>query len=276
MKLYSSIACLLAGTLLFTGCAKKNAPPAEPSSSEPVVVADRQSVDYAALDNQTVGWGQGTIVDDANCPVSCAQFSEKYHAYEVLFGGEDRDAPTVCLTFDEGYENGCTEQILDILKQKNCPAVFFVTMDYVKDRPDLVRRMIDEGHTVGNHTTTHPSMPSVSVEQLKDEILTLHDHVKEQFGYEMTLLRPPKGEFSTRTLAITKDLGYTTVLWSFAYKDWLTDAQPERDAALNKMLSAAHNDAIYLLHAVSQTNTAVLGDFIDGMRQKGYTFTAIP
>ena len=92
----------------------------------------------------------------------------------------------------------------------------------------------------------------------------------------MTLLRPPKGEFSTRTLAITKDLGYTTVLWSFAYKDWLTDAQPERDAALNKMLSAAHNDAIYLLHAVSQTNTAVLGDFIDGMRQKGYTFTAIP
>ena len=112
--------------------------------------------------------------------------------------------------------------------------------------------------------------------QLNDEIMTLHDYVKEQFGYEMTLLRPPKGEFSVRTLSVTKDLGYTTVFWSFAYKDWLTDAQPEQQAALEKMLSAAHSDAIYLLHAVSTTNTAVLGDFIDGMREKGYLFTAVP
>lgn len=230
--------------------------------------------DIAALDRSTKCWGQGTIVNDKNCPVGCIQYNQKYGAYDALFGGNPDVGKTVYLTFDEGYENGYTAKILDILKEKNCPAIFFVTMDYAKREPELIRRMIEEGHVVGNHSTTHPSMPSLSADAAAEEILALHKTVMEQFAYQMTLFRPPKGEFSEQTLALAQDLGYRSVFWSFAYKDWVTDAQPEPHAALTKTLSAAHDGAIYLLHAVSETNAAILGQFIDNMRQNGYRFAS--
>ena len=134
--------------------------------------------------------------------------------------------------------------------------------------------MIDEGHIVGNHSVTHPSggLPSQSREQQERELLDLHDYVKENFGYEMSLFRYPAGKFSEQSLAIVQSVGYTSVFWSFAYKDWDPDNQPEETAALAKLKERLHPGAIYLLHAVSSTNTHVLGQFIDDARAAGYEF----
>ncbi len=239
-------------------------------------MADVAKIDYTALsklDNTKHGWGQGKDVDDKNRPTSCLSYQEKYQSENAYFIKEDTQK--IYLTFDEGYENGYTSKILDVLKEKNCPAVFFVTGPYVEENPDLIRRMIDEGHVVGNHTVNHPSMPTVSSEEAASEIVGLHQQVKADFNYTMTLFRPPMGEWSDRTLNLTKQLGYKTVFWSFAYEDWKTDSQPDPSAALEKLKNSAHNGAIYLLHAVSSTNTAILGDFIDSMRADGYTFSKL-
>lgn len=212
-------------------------------------------------------------MDRENRPTSCLTFQERYGKYDVYFIGEAQN--TVYLTFDEGYENGYTEQILDILKEKRCPAVFFVTLPYAEEHPELIRRMIDEGHAVGNHTMNHPSMPGISLKEAREEICGLHEYIREQFDYEMTLFRPPRGEWSERTLALTQQLGYSTVFWSFAYEDWVEENQPPQAEALEKTVGSVHDGAIYLLHAVSATNTAILGDFIDEVRQDGYTFALL-
>ena len=231
--------------------------------------------DISALDNTLQGWGQGVQFDSLNRPQGAVTAQGKYGKYSADFIRTDEsDAKRIYLTFDEGYENGYTSQILDVLKEKNCPAVFFVTMPYVKQQPELIRRMIDEGHIVGNHSVTHPSggLPSQSREQQERELLDLHDYVKENFGYEMSLFRYPAGKFSEQSLAIVQNVGYTSVFWSFAYKDWDPDNQPEATAALAKLKERLHPGAIYLLHAVSSTNTQVLGQFIDDARAAGYEF----
>ncbi len=160
-----------------------------------------------------------------------------------------------------------------MLKEKNVRAVFFVTYDYAKDNPELVERMIAEGHTVGNHTMSHPSLPDCSDEELREELCRLHDFIKERFGYEMYVMRPPRGEFSERVLSFAKELGYTTVLWSFAYYDWSAEQQPDPRQAFEKITSKTHPGAIYLLHAVSKTNTEILGSVIDNWRESGYIIT---
>lgn len=226
--------------------------------------------------NDTITWGPGKDVDDANRPISCLSLQSEYGSLGALFVLPPTTQKTVYLTFDEGYENGYTPKILDVLKQKQCPATFFVTTPYVTDQPALISRMIGEGHALGNHTNRHPSMPSVSLARAEDEILSLHQQVSEGFGYDMTLFRPPMGEFSKRTLALTRDLGYQSVFWSFAYADWDPDQQPAPEQALSKMTGAAHDGAIYLLHAVSKTNAAVLGQFIDALRSQGYQFALLP
>lgn len=231
--------------------------------------------DISALDNTLQNWGQGVQFDSLNRPQGAVTAQEKYGKYSADFiRTDDADTNRIYLTFDEGYENGYTSQILDVLKEKNCPAVFFVTMPYVKQQPELIRRMIDEGHIVGNHSVTHPSggLPSQSREQQERELLDLHDYVKENFGYEMSLFRYPAGKFSEQSLAIVQSVGYTSIFWSFAYKDWDPDNQPEETAALAKLKERLHPGAIYLLHAVSSTNTHVLGQFIDDARAAGYEF----
>ncbi len=279
MRILSAASAIILLSGIATGCKKKNSDIENPvSDSSSSSMAEQPQSDDAAftldtLDNTCHGWGQGTIVDEHNCPVSCNDFNRRYQDYHVRFGGDQTVGKTIYLTFDEGYENGYTAKILDVLKEKQCPAVFFITMDYAKSQPELVQRMIDEGHVIGNHSTTHPSMPSLTISKMQDEITTLHDYIAETFHYQMSLFRPPKGEFSTRSLAVTQDLGYTSVFWSFAYKDWVADAQPEPNASLQKMVSCSHDGAIYLLHAVSSTNTAVLGNFIDQMRNNGYKFS---
>ena len=223
-----------------------------------------------ALDNTKQGWGQGKQVDADNRPVSCTNFQKRYEKYDAIFIKENTNK--IYLTFDEGYENGYTLNILNTLKEKGVPAVFFVTYDYAKRNSELVQRMIDDGHVVGNHSYTHPSMPTVSLSAASNEITALHDYISDTFNYTMTLFRPPMGEFSERTLALTQSLGYKSVFWSFAYIDWDTHKQMGPDKAFTKVVSGLHNGAVYLLHAVSKDNAQILGSFIDEARKAGYQF----
>lgn len=226
------------------------------------------------VNNAKISYGQGVQFDSKNRPQGAVDAQNKYGDMGAKFIG-DEDDKCIYLTFDEGYENGFTPKILDILKEKNVTATFYVTYDYCERNKTLVKRMIDEGHKVGNHTYSHPSLPDCSDSEINEEIAGLHDYVKKEFNYEMTSIRPPKGEFSQRTLGAAKELGYESVFWSFAYADWDVKNQPNVSAAYEKITSRTHNGAIYLLHAVSETNTNVLGDVIDYWIQQGLQVKSI-
>ena len=230
--------------------------------------------DLKALDSTKQGFGPGLKTDEANRPLGALNPQTAYDKYGALFIGED--TKNIYLTLDEGYENGYTGKILDVLKENDCKAVFFVTYAYVKQNKELVQRMIDEGHVIGNHSVNHKSMPTLSLEEASREITKLHNYMLEHFQYEMYLFRPPMGEFSEQTLALCQSLGYRSVLWSFAYYDYDTAKQPEPEKALKKITQAAHGGAIYLLHAVSSTNTEILADVIQAFRENGYEVGAIP
>lgn len=225
--------------------------------------------DLSQFCNEKIAYGMGSECDSANRPVGAVAAEKQYADKGALFIG-DSNEKRLWLTFDEGYENGYTADILDTLKEKGVSAVFFVTYDYCEKNPELVKRMINEGHTVGNHTWSHPSLPDCSDDELYAELSLLHNYVRDNFGYEMYVMRPPMGEFSERVLACARELGYTTVLWSFAYPDWDVNDQPDPSEAFKKVTSKTHNGAVYLLHAVSSTNTEILGDVIDYWTENGY------
>lgn len=258
-------------------------PPADPSAPEvesvppelpeaPVRPAiSAQYEDIASLPSAQVQWGPGTRLDKDGRPEEPVLRQTQFGKYGAYFIGPDNGK--IYLTFDEGYENGYTESILNTLKDKRVSAVFFITQPYAKSNPQLVQRMIDEGHIVGNHSTKHPNMTTISLDECKTEIMTLHDYVLQNFGYEMWLFRPPEGAFSEQTLALTHSLGYLNVLWSFAYKDWDVNNQTGYDAALAATTKSPHSGGIYLLHAVSKDNDAILGTFIDTLRAEGYEFS---
>lgn len=227
------------------------------------------NTDYYSLNNDKKGWGQGYNVNDKNQPLCSIDYNNLYGKYDGIFMGSK--SKTMYLTFDEGYENGYTSQILDTLKEKKVSALFFVTYDYVNRNDALIKRMIDEGHVIGNHSWSHPSMPDISVEDCRSEITKLHDYMLENYNYKMTYIRPPRGEFSERTLAITQDLDYKTIFWSFAYLDYDVNNQPDATSAFNRITEASHDGAIYLLHAVSKTNTEILGKVIDKWKTDGYS-----
>ena len=291
MRKLTAVSLIFCVLILFTSCSKgssdNNSPTmtSENKSSAVIADADKNAVSQAGssssaplpnlekLDNTKQGWGQGTQVDKDKRPVSCTQFQNKYGKYGSVFIKDN--AKRIYLTFDEGYENGYTSKILDSLKEKKVSAVFFVTYDYAKRNHDLVQRMINEGHVVGNHSYTHPSMPTLSISKASDEVSKMHSYIKENFNYTMTLFRPPMGEFSERTLALTQSLGYKSVFWSFAYVDWDSQKQMGTDKAYKKVVSCLHNGAIYLLHAVSKDNAEILGPFIDEAKKEGYGFAKL-
>lgn len=188
----------------------------------------------------------------------------------------DTSRKELFLTFDNGYENGYTAPILDALKAKKVPAIFFVTGHYVKDQPELLKRMIAEGHLIGNHSWSHPDMTTISDERIKDELERVKSAAAQVTGrQEMAYLRPPRGIFSDRTLRVTKALGYTNVFWSAAYKDWDVDDQRGADYAYQKVVSQLHPGAVILLHSVSKDNAAALGSIIDEARRQGYEFKSL-
>ena len=181
----------------------------------------------------------------------------------------------IYLTFDEGYEAGYTSKILDILKENNVKATFFITAHYLNTAEDLVKKMLDEGHIIGNHTVNHKSMPSLTAEEIKKEVMDLHQGLYEKFNYEMKYLRPPKGEFSKYSLEEANKLGYKTVMWSFAYEDWNEDNQPNEENAKKKILENVHNGEIMLLHGNSKTNTNILDEVIKEIKNMGYEFKSL-
>ena len=182
----------------------------------------------------------------------------------------------VYLTFDAGYEYGFTEQILNTLAEKNVQAAFFVTLPYVRSNPELIRRKVQEGHLIANHSVTHRSSPALTDEEFEFEIMELQRYFEENFDAQMgRFFRPPMGEFSARTLALTDNLGYKTVFWSFAYQDWLVDNQPGADFAYQIIMNNLHNGSIILLHSVSESNTQALPYVIDSIRAQGYRFASL-
>jgi peptidoglycan-N-acetylmuramic acid deacetylase len=193
-------------------------------------------------------------------------------AYDARYVG-DADEKVVYLTFDEGYENGFTGRILDELRDAGVTAAFFVTGDYVRANPDLVRRMVAEGHVVANHTDEHPSLPALAgdAEAFARQLRAPERVFRRATGRAMArLLRPPMGEYSARSLCLARRLGYTTVFWSFAHRDWLVDDQPPAETTVARVLAGSHPGAVYLLHAVSHSNMEALPEIISGLRDQGY------
>ena len=220
---------------------------------------------------EITNWGLSFQKEGAT-PVGNASKAELagYHALYVA----DESRPVVYLTFDAGYENGHTAAILDALKKHGAHAAFFVVGHYLESAPDLVRRMADEGHTVGNHTYHHPDMSSIrEKEAFADELRGVEDLYRTVTGRELAkLYRPPQGKFCRANLEMAKELGYTTVFWSLAYVDWYVDDQPTREAAFSKLLPRIHNGAVVLLHSTSATNAAILDELLTEWEAAGFTF----
>lgn len=197
----------------------------------------------------------------------------KYGAYYL---DKDTTEKVIYLTFDCGYENGYTNQILDVLKRQEVPACFFVTKTYVRDNPELTKRMKEEGHQVGNHTITHPSMPEKSYEEIIEEVNGCAEYMEEVTGYSMDpYLRPPMGEYSERTLALTNDLGFKTIFWSMAYMDYDINNQPGADYVVNHFEKYHHSGAIVLMHNVSSSNAEALETVIENLKGEGYRFASL-
>lgn len=201
------------------------------------------------------------------------EWLKKYNGYYI----GDTNNKYIYLTFDEGYENGYTAKILDILKANNVKAAFFVTVPYIKSNKELVKRMADEGNLVCNHSNTHPSMAAVTNEEkFKWELTSTEEAYKEATGYDMSkFFRPPMGRYSELSLNYTNKLGYKTIFWSLAYKDWLKDNQPNPEQAKKLILKRTHPGGIYLLHAVSKTNTDILDSLIKEWKSRGYEFKTL-
>ncbi len=237
----------------------------------------KQPIQYTLSDipNDGMGWGQGKNLNEENQPVDAITFQEKYGKYNAYFIAPETQQKTSYLTFDSGYENGVTEKILDALLENEVNAVFFITMDYVKAEPELIQRMIADGHTIGNHTWKHKRMPDITIEDATAEITQLHDLMIEEFDYEMNLFRFPEGYYSERTLALVNNLGYSSLFWSYAYQDWDVNNQMGYDAAYEKVTDNMHDGAIYLLHSVSPDNAAILSDFIKHAKSEGFEFGII-
>lgn len=186
----------------------------------------------------------------------------------------DTGEKTIYLTFDAGYENGCTPAILDALKKHNAPACFFVVGNYIDTAPALVQRMVDEGHIVGNHTLHHPDMSAIaSQEAFAAELDGLAAKFTTLTGQPMQkFYRPPQGKFSEENLKQAQALGYKTIFWSLAYVDWYTDNQPTEEQAFSKLVPRIHNGAIVLLHSTSETNARILDELLTRWEEQGYTF----
>ena len=227
----------------------------------------------STLSNKKIGWGIKRA-DNHEQPDVGSENKRIIEQYDGICMG-NAEIPYVYLTFDNGYEAGYTEKILNVLKENEVPAAFFLTGHYINTEPELVQRMIDEGHIVGNHTVNHKSMPDITNEQIQTEVMDLHKAVYEKFGYEMKYIRPPKGEYSERTIAYTNTLGYKTVMWSFAYDDWDENRQGREEYGKKKILDNIHNGAVILLHGTSKDNSNILDECIKEIKNMGYEFKSL-
>lgn len=240
------------------------------SNDQQAAVATNSST---TLSNKKIGWGIKRNDNHKQPDVGNEnkRIIEKYNG--ICIGNAEQKY--IYLTFDNGYEVGYTEKILEVLKQNNVPATFFLTAHYINSEPDLVKRMIEEGHIIGNHTVNHKSMPELDNDTIKKEVMDLHTAVYEKFGYEMKYIRPPMGEYSDRTIAYTNTLGYKTVMWSFAYDDWDEAKQGREEYGKKKILDNLHNGEVMLLHGTSKDNSNILDECIKEIKKQGYEFKSL-
>ena len=223
---------------------------------------------------ETGSWGL-SFQSEGAAPIGSAG-QDQLRQYDAAYIG-DTSEKVIYLTFDAGYENGCTAQILDTLKQHQVSAAFFLVGSYIEKNADLVRRMVEEGHTVGNHTMHHYDMSKLSdKDAFSKELTDLETLYKETTGQEMPkYYRPPQGIYSEENLKMAKELGYKTVFWSLAYVDWNNDRQPTKAEAFAKLLPRTHSGAVVLLHSTSQTNAEILEELITHWKEEGYRFGTI-
>ena len=223
---------------------------------------------------ETGSWGL-SFQTQGQAPVGSAS-QEALAQYDAAYLG-DTSQPVLYLTFDAGYENGCTAQILDILKKHQAPAAFFLVGNYIQRNPELVKRMAEEGHIVGNHTAHHYDMSKIGDKAtFAQELGEVEDLYRDVTGQELPhYYRPPQGIYSQENLAMAQELGYKTVFWSLAYVDWNNDSQPTREEAFAKLLPRIHNGAVVLLHSTSKTNAAILDELLTKWEEMGYRFDSV-
>jgi len=223
---------------------------------------------------ETGSWGLNFRTEGA-APIGPASSAELARYGGAYLG--DTGEKVIYLTFDAGYENGCTGKILDALKKHNAPAAFFLVGNYLQQNPDLVRRMVSEGHTVGNHTMHHPDMSKISDEEaFEKELKALEVLYQQVTGQALPkYYRPPQGIYSQKNLEMAQKMGYRTVFWSLAYVDWNNDSQPTDEQAFQKLLPRIHNGAVVLLHSTSQTNARILDELLTKWEAMGYRFAPI-
>ena len=230
----------------------------------------RAEAEPAAVAAASYEWGLSFQTE--NEPPIPNLSAEKLRPFDAFYCG-DAEQKRLYLTFDAGYENGNTAPILDALKKHNAPGTFFVVGSYIKENPDLIKRMVAEGHTVGNHTYHHPNMSQKDEASFKKELNDLAALFQETTGTPLPLFyRPPEGKFSDENLTWAQELGYKTIFWSLAYVDWKQDAQPSREADFDKLMPRTHDGAIVLLHSTSATNAAILDELLTRWEEMGYTF----
>ena len=223
---------------------------------------------------ETGSWGLSFRTEGAP-PVGSAG-SVQLARYGAAYMG-DPSRKVIYLTFDAGYENGCTEKILDVLKAHQVPAAFFLVGNYMEQNADLVRRMASEGHIVGNHTMHHPDMSKISDKAaFEKELVELENLYRDVTGQQMPkYYRPPQGTYSEENLKMAQELGYKTVFWSLAYVDWNNDDQPTAEYAFSKLLPRIHNGAVVLLHSTSKTNAQILDELLTKWKEMGYEFRSV-
>lgn len=223
---------------------------------------------------ENTNWGLG-FKEDGKPPKGNASVADlaKHNAYYI----GDTSKNIIYLTFDAGFENGNTEKILDSLKKHNVKATFFLVGNYIETSPELVERMVEEGHTIGNHTYSHPDMSKISDEEsFKKELQSLESLYKETTGQELLkIYRPPQGKYCVSNLEMADKLGYKTIFWSLAYVDWYENKQPTKEEAFNKLLKRIHPGAIVLLHSTSKTNGDILDELLTKWEDMGYSFGEI-
>lgn len=226
------------------------------------------------LATAATGYGFG-LGKDGSQPAQSLRNQAAFDKYNALAIDTKSAGKVLHLTFDCGYENGYTGKILDTLKAKNVPAAFFCALPFIKQQPELVTRMIKEGHIVGNHSDTHPVFPNISRTQMAKEIQDCDNYLRLKFGYSAPYFRFPTGSYSESALDLVQSVGFRSVFWSVAYTDWDPANQKGTQFAFDTVTARLHPGAVILLHAVSADNTAALGDIIDWARRQGYQFVSL-
>ena len=223
---------------------------------------------------QAGSWGL-SFRQEGSAPIGNAGV-DQLQRYDAAYIG-DTARKVLYLTFDAGYENGCTAKILDVLKKHQVPAAFFLVGNYIEKNADLVRRMVDEGHTVANHTMHHYDMSKLTDKAaFTKELQDLENLYQNATGQKMVkFYRPPQGIYSEENLKMAQELGYKTVFWSLAYVDWNNDAQPTAEQAFQKLLPRTHNGAVVLLHSTSKTNAEILDELLTRWKEMGYSFETV-